>query len=94
MKNNVLASWEASLKRGGSCGVRERAVASLALQRSPPSASHIGTVLMLRNVQFVNGLLGYQTNGLLVNGEMLRTNCHVGALFANGIHVDYEQSFL
>ena len=39
-KNAVLVAREASLERGGSCGIHERAVASLPLsasQRSPPS---------------------------------------------------------
>ena len=100
-KKNVLAVWEASLQRGGSCGVREWAVESLpssASQRSPLSASqgspssaahiHVGTVLMLRPVQFANGLLGHQTNGLFGNWliySSYRTNCHVCALFVNSI---------
>ena len=64
-KNIVLAAWEASLKRGGSCGVREPVVASLPssasrrsppyAQRSPPSARK-GTVLKHITVQLVNGL--------------------------------------
>ena len=43
---------------------------------------------MLRTVQFVNGLLGHQANGLFVNGLIYSsypTNCHVHALFVNGI---------
>ena len=42
MKKNILAEWEASLKRGGSCDICEQAVASLPCsisQRSPPSPS-------------------------------------------------------
>ena len=57
-KNTVSAVWETSLERGGSCGVRERAVASLpssASQRSPPYAQK-GTVLKDTSVQFVDGL--------------------------------------
>ena len=57
-KTNVLAAWEALLKQGGSCGVRQRAVASApssASQRSPPSVRK-GTVLKLTTVGFVNGL--------------------------------------
>ena len=64
-RKTVLASSEASLKRGGSCGVRERALVSLPLsasqgsppsaQRSPPSPKK-GTVLKRTTVQFVNGL--------------------------------------
>ena len=76
---NFLAVWKASLKWGGSCGIRERAVASFsssASLRSSLSASvkghvhllRIGTVLMLRTMQFVNGLLGHQSNGLFVDG--------------------------
>ena len=41
-KKNVLAVWEALPKQGGSCGICERAVASLpssASEWSPPSAS-------------------------------------------------------
>ena len=44
---------------------------------------------MLRIVQYTNGLLGHQTNGLLVNGLIYpsySTNSHVRALFANGIN--------
>ena len=40
-KKYGLDAWEASLKRGGKCGVREQVVASLpssAEQRSPSSA--------------------------------------------------------
>ena len=64
-KNNILAGWEASLNLGGSCGLRQRTVASvlssasqrspLSMQRSPPSAQK-GTVLKHTIVQFVNRL--------------------------------------
>ena len=33
-KKTVLDAWEASLNRGGSCGIRERAVASLPSYRT------------------------------------------------------------
>ena len=57
-KNNVFTAWEDSLKQGGSCGLCERAVASLlssASQRSPSSAQR-GTVLKCTTVQSVNRL--------------------------------------
>ena len=67
-KMKILAAWEASLKQGGSFGVREWAVANSLLstsQRSAPSTSKMspmsackGTVLKLTTVRFVNGL-GY-----------------------------------
>ena len=68
---NVLAAWEESLKRGGSCGVHQQAVAS-----SPWSISQGHHCLHAKvsteaynTVQFINGLvLGYQTNFLFVNG--------------------------
>ena len=50
-KKNVLGAWEASLKPGRSCGVRERAPRKS--HRRPPHKCHI---LMLIIVQFVNGL--------------------------------------
>ena len=53
-KKNVLAAWEASLERGGSCAVCNRAVPSLpssASQRSLPFARK-----GITNVQLVNGL--------------------------------------
>ena len=67
-ETNVLASLEASLKRSGSYGIHQRAVAnspSSASQRSSPSARK-GTVLKLTTVQFVNKLR-LSKNGLLVN---------------------------
>ena len=58
-KKNVLAAWEASLKRGRSCGIPERAPRKG--HHRPPHKGHLhpprkGKVLMLRIVQFVNGL--------------------------------------
>ena len=55
---NVLVAWETLLKRGGSCGVREQAVASSpssALQMSP-LPMHKCTALRLTTVQLVNRL--------------------------------------
>ena len=55
-KKNVLVAWEASLKPGRSCGVRERAPRKD--HHRPPHKGHHrppckGKVLMLRTVQFV-----------------------------------------
>ena len=55
-----MAALEASQKRGGSCGVRERAVASLpssTSQKSPPRPRKIvQCIVKLATVGFVNGL--------------------------------------
>ena len=58
-KKNVLGAWEVSLKRGRSCGIRERAPRKG--HHRPPHKGHLrplrkGKVLMLRIIQFVNGL--------------------------------------
>ena len=48
-----------------------------------------GTVLMLRTVQFMNGLLGQQTKGMFVNGlsySRYGAKSHVCALFVNTVH--------
>ena len=58
-RKNVLGAWEASLKRGRSCGIWERALHKG--HHRPPHKGHLRLphkvkVLMLRIVQFVNGL--------------------------------------
>ena len=95
-KKNVLASWEASLKCGGSCGVRERPMASLpssASRRSQQSPRqghlrppHKGTVLMLRIVQFVNRARPSNKWPAVRQRVYFSccTNCHVRDLFVNG----------
>ena len=77
MKKNVLAVWEALLKQGGSCDVRERALASLLSpprngHHHPPPECHFRpprkcTAVMFRAVQFMNRLR-QSRNGLFVNG--------------------------
>ena len=56
---NVLGAWEASLKQGRSCGVRERAPRKG--HHHAPHKGHLrpprkGKVLMVRIVNFVDGL--------------------------------------
>ena len=52
---------------------------------------------MLRTVQFVNELLGNQTNRLFVNRliySSYRINCHVHALFVNDMYYLHVQSVM
>ena len=88
-KKNGLAAWEASLKRGGNCGIHEKAVASLsssASKKSPSSTVQI-TILMLRIVQFVKRLTHsnkWRVRQRFFTSYIYCTNCHVRALFVNG----------
>ena len=89
-----MAAWEASLKCGGNCGIRERAVASLRRLHHKghhrlPHKGHLrppckGIVLVHRTVQFANGVT--PSNKWPVHQRVYfsyRTNCHICGLFAN-----------
>ena len=86
-KKNGLAAWEASLKRGGNCGVREQALARL--YRHPDCKGHLrpprkSTLLILRIVQFIIRLR--PPNKLRVPLMFFSSyciNCHVRALSVN-----------